>query len=74
MSKKKSHIKKCYKLWITIEEHTFNEKTGKETYKDLKQEETRSIGDVDTLEEAIERMNEIGEEFQGDFRSEDNKI
>jgi len=62
--------KKSYKLWIIVEEQTTNTETGEETYKDLKDEETRSVGHFDTLEEAIKRMEEIGEIYVGDFREE----
>ena len=68
-------LKTNFKLWITIEKHTLNTKTGEEKYEDLKDiDETRSAGAFDTLEEAIEQMKEIGNQFEGDRRSKENQF
>jgi hypothetical protein len=59
-------IKKSYKVWVVIEEvSVFPD--GSEKYEDLK-EETRSAGHFDTVEEAIDTMEKIGETYEGDFR------
>lgn len=55
---KKTVVKKSYQVWMVIEEHKeFSD--GTEKYRDLKQEETRSLCRVATIEEANEIMNEI---------------
>ena len=50
-----------YKLWVTIERIDEN----KGTYETLTQEETRSVGEFDTLNEAREEMNLLGDNYQG---------
>ena len=50
-----------YKLWITIEKIDEN----KGTYETLKYEDTRSVGELNTLNEAREEMNELGDRYQG---------
>lgn len=65
------NAKVSYKLWITIEKHEFDPQTGKEEFTDI-EECTRSAGNFDTEEEALKQMNEIGEAFEGDFRSDGN--
>jgi len=50
-----------YKLWITIERIDEN----KGTYENLEQEETRSVGEFDTVNEAREQMNLLGDCHQG---------
>ena len=50
-----------YKLWITIEKIDEN----KGTYETLKFEDTRSVGELDTLNEAREEMHTLGDRYQG---------
>lgn len=53
-----------YKLWIQIEKITTTDEN--ETYENLDQEETRSVGTFDTLEDAYEQMNMLGDFHQQD--------
>ena len=48
-----------YKLWIEIEKIITTD--DDETYEDLKNIETQSAGTFDTLEEACEKMNQLGD-------------
>jgi hypothetical protein len=50
-----------YKLWVTIERIDEN----KGTYENLEQEETRSVGEFSTVNEAREQMNLLGDSHQG---------
>lgn len=60
MAKKKTIARKSYKLWIQIEEH-IEYSDGTEKYRDMKEEETRSIGCFNKLEDANEQMQTLGE-------------
>ena len=53
-------VNRTYKLWITIEEH-IEMADGTDSYRDLKDEDTRSVGDYTTLEKAVEQMNSLGD-------------
>lgn len=53
-----------YKLWIQIEKITTTD--DDETYENLDQEETRSVGTFETLEDAYEQMNMLGDFHQQD--------
>lgn len=59
-------VKKTYTVWMMIEEHT-EYTDGNEEYIDLKDEETRSCGRFNTLDEAFEQMNNVAEQHEGDF-------
>ncbi len=64
-----------YKCWVIIEKHEVNEEMKYEEYTELKDiDDTRSVGDFDTEEEARDRMNWLGDNYQEDNRSEENKI
>jgi hypothetical protein len=64
-SPQKKVVKKTYKLWITIEEHTeFSD--GSDKYRDMKEEDTRSLGTFSTVELANEHMNFMGDNHQSD--------
>ena len=52
---------RTYQIWMVIEECT-TDKDGNETHRDLTEEETRSAGRYETLEEAREAMDEIHNE------------
>lgn len=59
-TKRKKIVKKSYTLWITIEEHTeFSD--GTEKYRDMKDEDTRSVGRFSDLQEACDQMNTLGD-------------
>lgn len=70
---KLGNTKTSFKVWLTIEKQELNTKTGKETFTDL-ETETCSAGIFDTLEEAFKQIEEIGETFEGDFRSDENRF
>jgi hypothetical protein len=53
-----------YKLWITIEKITTTD--DDEIYEDLKEEGTRSVGTFKSLDEALEQMNQLGDNHQND--------
>jgi hypothetical protein len=57
---RKKIVKKSYTLWITIEEHT-EYSDGTEKYRDMKDEETRSVGRFSNLKDADEQMQTLGE-------------
>jgi hypothetical protein len=55
-------VKKTYKVWLVIEECT-EFADGTEVYKDLKDEETASVGSFGKLDNAIDRMNIVANTF-----------
>jgi len=55
-------VKKTYKVWLVIEECT-EFADGSEVYKDLKDEETASVGTFGKLDSAIDRMNIVANTF-----------
>jgi len=57
---RKKIVKKSYTLWITIEEHT-EYSDGTEKYRDMKDEDTRSVGRFSNLKDANEQMQTLGE-------------
>ena len=57
---RKKIVKKSYTLWITIEEHT-EYSDGTEKYRDMKDEDTRSVGRFSKLKNANEQMQTLGE-------------
>ena len=57
--------KKTYTLWITIEEHIENP-DGTEKYRDMSEEDTRSVGRFSNLEDAIEQMDTLGNNHMTD--------
>jgi len=59
-------MKKTYKVWMVIEEYIEHE-DGTEEFRDMTETETRSAGFFSTLEEAETQMNEIHNQFNGDF-------
>lgn len=62
---KKKITKVEYKIWTLIEKHT-EYSDGSESYRDLKQEEPRSLGTFSTLEKANEQVNLMGDIHQYD--------
>jgi hypothetical protein len=60
-----ARIKKIsYKVWMTVEQHVEFEAT--EQFENI-ETDTRSAGRFDTYDEAVNQINEIGEQFEGDF-------
>ena len=57
---RKKIVKKSYTLWITIEEHT-EYSDGTSQYRDMKDEDTRSVGRFSNLKDANEQMQTLGE-------------
>ena len=54
-----------YKVWMVIEELTEFE-DGTEAFKDI-EDNPRSVGRFDTLDEAYNQMNEVADQYEGDF-------
>jgi hypothetical protein len=65
LASKKVVAKVTYKLWVNIEKHV-EYTDGTDTYEDLKNEETRSVGEYNSLEDAYEQMNLLSDMHQGD--------
>lgn len=64
-TKRRKVAKKSYKLWITIEEHIeFTD--GTEKYRDMKEEDTRSVGRFSKIEDAYFKMNTLGDNHQNE--------
>jgi stress response protein YsnF len=62
---KKQVKRKTYKVWMVVEELTeFTD--GTERFKDI-EDHTRSVGRFDTIEEANNQMNEVANQYEGDF-------
>ena len=58
-----SEPKKVYKLWISIEEISLDE-NGVEQYRDMHEEDTRSVGVFKDIDEAVGHMDMLGEHYQ----------
>lgn len=57
--------KKSYTLWIKIEEHLEFE-DGTEEYRDMEEEETRSVGRFSNIEDANDQMDVLGDTHMRD--------
>lgn len=56
---------KSYTLWIKIEEHIEFE-DGTEEYRDMEEEEPRSVGRFSNIEEAFDQMEILGDNHMRD--------
>ena len=63
--KRKEIVSKTYKLWITIEEHIVMA-DGSDQYRDMTEEDVRSVGEFKEINDATEQMNVLGNIHQSD--------
>lgn len=61
--------KRTFTVWAEIEEYV-EYTDGTEDFIDRTDEETRSCGRFSSIEEAVEQMNEIANNNEGDFTVE----
>lgn len=56
---------RAYKLWVIIEEITLHP-DGSDEYRDMKEEETCSVGSYLSLDDATNRLRELSQEHSSD--------